>query len=134
MRGWSRLAEKKWYGTEDGESNITVQDFDELLGHSVAVTDAAASVFAAEIIAAYPEAKVVLNTRRDMDAWYHSAIENLAGQANDSWKGYLSSWITGRGFWSWMVYERLLWPLLFRATDQSEGCLGRSIRRNGKWM
>ena len=33
-----------------------------------------------------------------------------------------------------MVYERLLWPLLFRATDESEGCLGRSVRRNGKWI
>lgn len=35
----------------------------------MAVTDAVASVFAAELIAAYPEAKVVLNYRRDLDAW-----------------------------------------------------------------
>lgn len=98
MRGWSRLVEKKWYGVEDGESNITAQDFDELLGHSVAVTDAAASVFAREMIEAYPEAKVILNTR-DLDTWHHSATENLAGATSDSWIVYMSSWLTARGFW-----------------------------------
>ena len=133
MRRWSRLAKKKCYGAEDGKSNITAQDCDELLGHSVAVTNAAGSVFAAETIAAYLEAKGVLNTRRDLDSCKHSAIENLAGQANDSWKVHLSGWIIGRDFSSWMVYERLLWPLLFRATDESEGCFGRNIRRDGKW-
>lgn len=97
MRAWFRLAEKKWYGTEDGESNITAQDFDALLGHSVAVTDAAASVFAAELIEAYPEAKVILNTRRNLDAWHRSAIDNLAGAVNDSWTVYMSCWLTGRG-------------------------------------
>ena len=91
-------------------------------------------MFAAEIIEAYPEAKVVLNTRRDMDAWHHSAIENIAGQVNDSWNVYLKTWLTSRGFWSWMVYERLFWKLIFRATDESEGTLGRAIRRNGKWI
>ena len=95
MVAWSRLAEKKWYGNNDGESNITVEDFDALLGHSVAVTDAPASVFAAEMIRAYPDAKVILNTRCDIDAWYHSAIDNLAGQANDSWSVYMTSWLTG---------------------------------------
>jgi hypothetical protein len=75
------------------------------------------------MIAAYPDAKVILNTRRDLDVWYHSAIENQAGAVNDPWTIYLSSWIIGRGFWSWMVYERLLRPLLFRATDKSEGVL-----------
>lgn len=68
MQAWCRLAETKWYGADDGESNITRGDFDAIIGHAVAVTDAPASVFAAEIIAAYPKAKVILNTRRDLDA------------------------------------------------------------------
>lgn len=107
MRGWCRLAEKKWYGSEDGESNITAKDFDELLGHSVAVTDAAASVFAREMIEAYPEAKVILNTR-DLEKWHRSAIDNLAGSVNDSWVIYISSWLTGRGFWQVAVILRCL--------------------------
>ena len=134
MPAWCRLAKKKWYGAGDGESNITRADFDAILGHTVAVTDAPASVFATEMIEAYPEAKVVLNVRHDLDAWHHSAIQNLAGAANDSWSVWLSSWITARAFWSWMVYERLFWRLLFRATDESEASLGRAIRRNGKWI
>lgn len=59
----------RWFGPLDGNNDFSAADFDPLIGHSVAVTDAAASVFAAELIAAYPEAKVVLNYRRDLDAW-----------------------------------------------------------------
>lgn len=59
----------RWFGPLDGNNDFTAADFDPLIGHSVAVTDAAASVFAAELIAAYPEAKVVLNYRKDLDAW-----------------------------------------------------------------
>lgn len=117
-------------GAGDGESNITREDFDALLGHAVAVTDAAASVFAAEMIAAYPEAKVVLNRRRDLDAWHRSAITNLVLTA-ESWSIYLTSWFTAHGFWSWRTYEVYLWPLLFRAVD---GNPARAIRANGKWI
>lgn len=60
---------RRWFGPLDGNNDFTAADFDPLIGHSVAVTDAVASVFAAELIAAYPEAKVVLNYRRDLDAW-----------------------------------------------------------------
>lgn len=59
----------RWFGPLDGNNDFTAADFDPLIGHSVAVTDAVASVFAAELIVAYPEAKVVLNYRRDLDAW-----------------------------------------------------------------
>lgn len=116
MRAWSRLAEKKWYGPNDGESNITAEDFDALLGHSAAVTDAAASVFAAELIEAYPDAKVeflsllvmrrshiddikvILNTR-DLDSWHRSAVENVVSAINDSWALYLSCFLNSQGFW-----------------------------------
>ena len=134
MQAWCRLLRKKWYGANDGESNITRADFDAIIGHAVAITDAPGSVFAAELIAAYPEAKVVLNVRRDVDAWHRSVIRNLLGATNDSWAVYIFSWLTGRGFWSWMGSQRYFWPLLFRATDESEGALGRAVRRNGKWI
>ena len=130
MQAWCRLAKKKWMGPGDGESNITREDFDALLGHSVAVTDAAASVFAAEMIAAYPEAKVVLNRRRDLDAWHKSAIENVAGIAENR-HVYFTSWFTAYGFWCWAVWERYLWRLAFRTED---GNVAHAIRRNGKWI
>ncbi|KAK3939300.1 hypothetical protein QBC46DRAFT_450541 [Diplogelasinospora grovesii] len=144
--GWVRLARKKWYGggsPSDRHHNnpnpdpnphphptITTADFDELLGHAVAVTDAAASCFAAELIAAYPDAKVVLNMRRDVDAWHRSVINTLV-HANESWGFWLASFLDRECFWAWHVYERFLWPLLFRAPD---GDMNRAIRRNARWV
>ena len=68
MQGWVKLARKTWYDDNDGDCHISAAEFDELLGHSVAVTDAASSVFAAEMIKAYPEAKV-----SDLSLWIRAA-------------------------------------------------------------
>jgi hypothetical protein len=65
----------RWFGPLDGNTTFTQEDFDAVMGHSTAVTDAAGSVFAAELIEAYPNAKVVLNYRKDLDAWHRSASE-----------------------------------------------------------
>lgn len=130
MPGWVRLCQKKWYGAPDGESHITAADFDALLGHSTAVTDAASSVFAAEMIAAYPDAKVVLNVRRDLDKWWESAQTNLVG-IEYNWQMYLLSWFSPGLFWGWTVYERYLWALLFRGP---RGTLHSGITVNGKWV
>ncbi|KAH6848099.1 hypothetical protein B0I37DRAFT_376662 [Chaetomium sp. MPI-CAGE-AT-0009] len=133
--GWVRLARKKWYttpgmGTRRKGAAVTAAEFDELLGHSVAVTDAAASVFAAEMVAAYPQAKVVLNMRRDLDGWERSLDSTLV-HANESWGFWVASWLNRECFWAWHVYERFLWPLLFRAGD---GDLKRAIRGNARWV
>ncbi|KAK3343574.1 hypothetical protein B0T25DRAFT_634639 [Lasiosphaeria hispida] len=125
--GWVALARKKFY---DGISPLPASDFDALLGHSVAVTDAAASVFAADMIAAYPQAKVVLNMRRDVDAWQRS-LESTLVRANESWGFWIASLLDRECFWAWHVYERFLWPLLFRAPD---GDMARAIRKNAKWI
>ncbi|KAJ3579560.1 hypothetical protein NPX13_g1007 [Xylaria arbuscula] len=58
----------KWFGLLSGDNKITATDFDAVLGYLVAVADTAGSVFAAEPIAAYPNAKVILNYREDIDA------------------------------------------------------------------
>ena len=128
--GWVKLARKKWYGSLDGEAKITAEEFDALLGHSVAVTDAAASCFAAEMIAAYPNAKVILNTRPDMEAWHRSA-ENSLIHSNESWGFWIASIFNRECFWAWHVYHRFFWPLLFRSPD---GDMATAIRRNGKWI
>lgn len=47
-----------------GDVDFTAADFDALMGHAVAVADAPGCVFAAKLIEAYPEAKVVLNYLR----------------------------------------------------------------------
>ncbi|GKT47795.1 uncharacterized protein ColSpa_07976 [Colletotrichum spaethianum] len=136
--GWVRLARKKWYGSgrgskkeeNSGDCSISAEEFDELLGHCVAVTDAAASCFAAEMIRAYPEAKVVLNVRRDLDSWHKSAVKTLV-HVNESWSFWIASLLDREAFWAWHVYERFLWALFFRAPD---GDMARAIKRNGKWI
>ncbi|KAK5680931.1 hypothetical protein LTS10_006689 [Elasticomyces elasticus] len=45
--------------------------FDALLGHVGAVSDAPCNLFAEELVACYPDAKVVL-VERDIESWYQS--------------------------------------------------------------
>jgi len=53
------------------EPFTTAADFDTILSPYAAVTDVPAICFAQELIAAYPDAKVVL-VKRDTEAWYAS--------------------------------------------------------------
>ncbi|KAF5010513.1 hypothetical protein FDECE_3330 [Fusarium decemcellulare] len=133
--GWDIVYETpnyspQWFGSLDGNTTVTKDDFDAVLGHSVAVTDAAASVFAAELIAAYPDAKVVLNYRKDLDAWHRSAKETLVRNSGN-WVLFTLSCLSKELFWSWHLYERFMWPGLFRALD---GNIETGIARNGKWV
>lgn len=86
MNAWVALARRKYFD-RTGQA-ISAADFDGLLGHAVAVTDAAANSFAKELIAAYPDAKVVLNSRRDLDAWHASVLSNIVG-VNEDWFKWL---------------------------------------------
>ncbi|KAH9903667.1 hypothetical protein F4778DRAFT_790710 [Xylariomycetidae sp. FL2044] len=127
---WAALARRKWFGPRDGNTQITAADFDALLGDAVAVTDTASSVFAAEMIRAYPEAKVILNQRSDVDAW-HRSITGTIGRAEGHWPLFLMSCLGREVFWAWHAHCRLMYPGLFRAID---GDIGTGIARNGKWV
>ncbi|KIX01457.1 uncharacterized protein Z518_09183 [Rhinocladiella mackenziei CBS 650.93] len=134
MPGWCRLARRKFLATdENGDCEITAEEFDALLGHAVAVTDAPASVFASEMIRAYPEAKVILNISNDLDRWHRSAIKNIVG-INRSWMFWLMSWWSPGLFWAWHMAERYFWPGLFRCMGFPGANLEIGIVRNGKWI
>lgn len=62
---WMRAIRAKW----DGEGEFGKAEWDQLLGHCQAVCDLPAAAFAPELIAAYPNAKVILTTR-DPDSWH----------------------------------------------------------------
>ncbi|KAK2603560.1 hypothetical protein QQS21_004240 [Conoideocrella luteorostrata] len=134
FHGWDIIYEQpnycQWFGPLDGNTTFTADDFDPLIGHSVAVTDAAGSVFAAELIAAYPEAKVVLNYRKDLDAWHRSATTTLM-RSNGHWPLFMLSCLSRECFWAWHVFVRFMWPGLFRALD---GNIETGMARNGKWV
>jgi len=86
MNSWVALARRKYF--ERDSKAFSAADFDELLGHAVAVTDAAANCFAPELIMAYPDAKVILNTRRNIDAWHSSVLSNIV-DVNEDWLKWL---------------------------------------------
>lgn len=61
--------------TYDRKKEMTRYDWDKVFGNSEAATEVA-SLFAPQLIQAYPEAKVIL-VIRDYDAWYKSLDETL---------------------------------------------------------
>ncbi|KAF2461469.1 P-loop containing nucleoside triphosphate hydrolase protein [Lineolata rhizophorae] len=67
---------------------LTREEWDQVLGHAMAVTDFPAAVFWKELIEMYPEAKVVL-TNRDRDAWWKSFNATIGA----SIKKMRSSWL-----------------------------------------
>lgn len=121
---WALLGRRKFglTGTSHkGDPRISREDFDQILGHSEAVTDQPCSIFASELIKAYPEAKVILN-HRDVDAWYESITALILPHA--------------RGFW----YHVLPWfqADMYWAVQYTVHCFNMhfygSLERNGKWV
>ena len=66
---WIPLLKAKYSGKS--ETMDWRAEFDKLLGHCQAVSDTPAIFFAPELIAAYPDAKVIL-VERDIEAWCKS--------------------------------------------------------------
>lgn len=73
------------------------EEFDQLLGHVGAVTDAPCTLFAEELITLYPEAKVVL-VERDVEKWYTSWDTLVTAAFNPilSIISITDPWFTGR--------------------------------------
>ncbi|KAI9368051.1 hypothetical protein BJX61DRAFT_525687 [Aspergillus egyptiacus] len=121
---WAVLGRRK-FGltgtTHKGDPLITRDDFDSILGHSEAVTDQPCAIFAADLIKAYPEAKVILN-HRNVDSWYESITALILPHA--------------RGFW----YHVLPWfqADMYWAVQYTIHCFNMhfygSLERNGKWV
>jgi len=135
-RTWARLAQRKyalgpWAHSTEGERAITAADFDALLGHAVAVTDIVGWFFAAELIAAYPDAKVVLNYRPDLDAWHRSMEKTILGAYNN-WFYWILSWLESTMWWNLYGFYNIYMPLFFRMGPG--GDVNRGVRGNGKWV
>ncbi|GKZ77774.1 hypothetical protein AnigIFM56816_000557 [Aspergillus niger] len=57
---------RNYHGARDGDVQVSSAEFDSLIGDKQAVIDSLSMLFAPELLAAYPGAKVVLNGRRDV--------------------------------------------------------------------
>ena len=58
------------------------EQWDALLGHCQAVTDTPCVIFYKELLAAYPNAKVILTERDDVEQWFRSSLSTVIHFAN----------------------------------------------------
>ncbi|OGM48290.1 hypothetical protein ABOM_002158 [Aspergillus bombycis] len=122
-RSWTMLGRRKWgsTGPADGTAGITREDFDRLLGHCEAITDQPGSLFAPELIAAYPEAKVILN-RRDVDTWYPSLCTVVRPLTTGVFYHVLP-WFNADLYWEAQYVQGCLKPFFHGSWEQ-----------HGKWV
>ncbi|CAK3755802.1 Hypothetical predicted protein [Lecanosticta acicola] len=87
---------------------ISASEFDSVLGDCDAITDIPPAGFAPELLDAYPDAKVIVNYREDVDAWAESCentIERITSPKDWSgWWQYFQSFFEARLFWSYRTY------------------------------
>ena len=89
---WNPAYETKYLSKPSNACPAVDKAFlDKALGHMNAVTDMPAVSFSAELIAAYPQAKVVL-VERDVEAWYRSFARVFIG-SYDSWLWSFIAWL-----------------------------------------
>ncbi|OQE47088.1 hypothetical protein PENCOP_c001G02756 [Penicillium coprophilum] len=125
----TELVRRKYNGARDGDVQITSAEFDILVGDSQAVVDSLCILFAPELLAAYPDAKVVLNLRPDMDAWYRSINKTIVQGVDQSWTVWAMQWFSPEIHWLCSLYLRDGYPGIFHSTTTKDG-----IERNAKWV
>lgn len=120
----SRLIHKKYRsGDTKGNARITAEDFDTFLADYDAVTDQPGATFFAELIEAYPDAKVILNYRKDLDRW-HESVKETFGVLGKSWVHWFLSFFNFEMYWARRHVWREWLPLFYRG----------SVDENGKWV
>ncbi|KAK6064864.1 hypothetical protein SCUP234_12832 [Seiridium cupressi] len=94
---------------------IKRSEFDLVLGHCEAVTDMPACIFAKELIEAYPEAKIVINYREDVEAWHQSVVNVWStAEKQAGWIHPLLVWFHAKMFWVNVNEMRMTYAGLFR--------------------
>lgn len=71
---WTEAFNAKCYGKG---KEFEKADWDQLLGHCMAITDTPAVLFYSELLAAYPDAKVILTERDDAEQWHRSQLGSV---------------------------------------------------------
>jgi hypothetical protein len=92
---WVGLLQAKARGIDEPGRNF---NWDILLGDCDGVMDMPPGIFAEDLLDFYPEAKVVLNRRADMDAW-HRSLNEAAEMVLGSRVLWTLSWWDAKLFW-----------------------------------
>ncbi|CAJ2505715.1 Uu.00g131090.m01.CDS01 [Anthostomella pinea] len=99
---WTRLSRAKFSHRNQDLSFLNREEFDKVLGHSAAVTDLPCAAFGPELLRAYPDAKVILNRRDDVDVWYESQRKTIDTIWTD-WRSILRACFERECFWVWRL-------------------------------
>ncbi|KAJ6540725.1 hypothetical protein B0H19DRAFT_1313523 [Mycena capillaripes] len=101
---WTEAINAKYFGQGKPYGRA---EWDQLLGHCQAVADNPSILFAEELLAAYPEAKVILTTREPEKWWksYHESLQTMWRSPSVSLAMWLDPQHFGRviGFAQWSV-------------------------------
>ncbi|KAF2007259.1 hypothetical protein P154DRAFT_541477 [Amniculicola lignicola CBS 123094] len=117
----------KRYGNTSttGDNDLMLEDFEEVFPGYDALTDMPIPLFASELVVAHPDAKVILNRRLDVDAWYASILGTFIAWEN-SWMHWVCSWFSPDLYWTPSGSNFFLRDL--------PCILWRRFRANGKWV
>ncbi|KAJ7200834.1 P-loop containing nucleoside triphosphate hydrolase protein [Mycena pura] len=112
MEMWTEAINAKFFGkgTPYGRA-----EWDQLLGHCMAVTDAPHMLFAEELIASYPEAKVVLTTR-DPERWWTSYADTVDVGLRSP-LGKVNAWLEQDTMGKALAFWRLVRLAMFGTTE-----------------
>lgn len=143
---WANLVRQKHFPTcsswlpmpkARSEPLITTEEFDAVLGHCRAVTDSPASAFAFDLIHAYPDAKVILNQRKDLDRWTASLTETVVRSGKNP-LNLLLVWFNADLWWMYNIFYNLIYPAhfqyLYGTFDDSVAGKAKSINREHSAM
>lgn len=107
---WSEAIKAKYYG--EGKK-FGRAEFDKLLGDYDSGADVPVATFGVDLIEAYPDAKVVLNTRQ-VDAWLKS-MDKTTGVVNGWWTwDWVAPWekTIVRPWWDFAHLILVMFPYL----------------------
>lgn len=111
-----------------------------MLGDCEATTDIPTVWFSHELLAAYPDAKVVLNRRNDVKAWKKSFQASVL-PILENWEYWLHSWFDAELFWGLWLSRHLHLSWLFegdfentaeRVYEEYYENLEKELERNGR--
>ena len=102
---WHALLTRKFASPASCSTSLEVSatQFDEILGQCRAISDIPAVLFAGELLDAYPDAKVILNRRSNVQEWKDSFRATTLA-AEQSWVMWLCSFFDAELFWMERVF------------------------------
>ncbi|KAF7307272.1 hypothetical protein MIND_00521000 [Mycena indigotica] len=115
MEMWTEAINAKYFGKGKPYGK---KEWDALLGHCMAITDVPHLLFAAELIEAYPEAKVILTTRSP-DSWWKSYQSTIASSLSSP-LGTFNAWLEPATAGRILEFWKLVFLAMFKTTDITE--------------